>query len=939
MKIMIIPAVALLLALTACQQAVEPKPPEPQAPVAVGTIGSRTLTVGETPAAVDVAGYFNDPDDQTLTYSAQSSDLAIATAAATGSTVTVTAVAQGTATITVTATDEDNLSASQTFNVTVNPAPPPEPTEQAPVAVGTIGNRTLTVGAAPTSIDVADYFNDPDDQSLTYSAQSSDLAITTTAAVGSTVTVTAVAQGTATITVTATDEDNLSASQTFNVTVVVGATAPRWIDTGGATRNWTANAAIPAFTVPAVDEGSPAPTYSASGLPSGLSFTASTRSISGTPDTVGSGTITITATNSAGSDTYTIPYAVVAAAVAPSWTDTGGAARNWTANAAIPAFTVPAVDEGSPAPTYSASGLPSGVSFATSTRRVSGTPDTVGSGTITITATNSAGSDTYTIPYSVAAAPTPRPTLPLTKVLNPNGRALTNELYTLPLGTSPAEVFVISTNTTIGDVYPTIERLDSGQRTETISQPRPTASQPAFEPAWLRELQLPPLRRAGGSTDRKQHLSRAQSAVAEGDSITFIEHRDNDVTVPISATARKVVRAGTTTLVVWVADREWSATCVVIGQCLTQEMVDALASQFLRPGSSNDIYDWVTSIFGAPWGPHRDTNLIPAEYADQIHILLLDIENDGIEAGTFTLGYYHPIHNVLHDPAYPQTLASAQRLIFFMDSALLSIPDGPTWDVTDSAPSRIVSTLAHEFQHMIHFYQKLIRNGLPDPPASEAWLNEMASEVTEDLVAGKLGTPGPRGVASNDPTAGAARNTRGRLPLYNLFNDFQVTRWDGKLYNYSINYALGAYLARTYGAELFREIVQNDQAGVDAIEAALTSEGHSDSFADVLTNWAIANLLSDDTSAPHPYRYNSGTWFTSAVGDQTFRLGSINLFNYLDPEYLQDGPYLHSLPMFNVALPQQPHSNRYVDVGRTSGTVRLRINAPAGNRITVVVKE
>ena len=154
-----------------------------------------------------------------MTYSARSSARAVATASAVGSTVTVTAVAQGSATITVTATDEDNLSTTQTFNVTVTPAPPPEPTEQAPVAVSTIGSRTLTVGAAPTSIDVADYFNDPDGQALTYSARSSARAVATASAAGSTVTVTAVAQGSATITVTATDEDNLTATQTFGVTV------------------------------------------------------------------------------------------------------------------------------------------------------------------------------------------------------------------------------------------------------------------------------------------------------------------------------------------------------------------------------------------------------------------------------------------------------------------------------------------------------------------------------------------------------------------------------------------------------------------------------------------------------------------------------------------------------------------------------------------------
>ena len=533
--------------------------------------------------------------------------------------------------------------------------------------------------------------------------------------------------------------------------------------------------------------------------------------------------------------------------------------------------------------------------------------------------------------------PTPtKPTDPRVETINPEGTALSNELYTLELGTSSAEVFVISTNTTIGDVAPNIVRIDSGQRVEQISQPRPSVSLPGPEPAWFRELQLPPLQRADGSADQRQRIAQVQSPVAVGDRFVFMEHRDDtEEPVRAPATVRKVVRAGTTTLAVWVADREWHATCVSIGQCLTQEMVDALATRFLRPGDSNDIYDWVTTIFGDPWGSHTYSDLIPAEAADQIHMLLLD---------TASAGYFHNVHNMKRNPAYPDTRVSAERLIFFVSSANLSIPDGPSWDITDSMPSDTLDTLAHEFQHMIHYYQKLIMNELPDPPPSEAWLNEMASEVTPDLIADKLGIPGPRGVAYNDPTEGAPGNTNGRLPRYNYWNDIQVTKWDGDLRNYSINYALGAYLARNYGgAALFREIVQNDQAGVVAIEAALTTLGHDVSFADVLTDWAVANLLSDDTSAPHPYRYNSGTWFTSSVGGQTFRLGSIDLFNYRyegeEPNTPYDGPYLYRNLSEFIADPHPPHSNRYATLGRATGTVRLRITAPAGNRITVVVKE
>ena len=52
-----------------------------------------------------------------------------------------------------------------------------------------------------------------------------------------------------------------------------------------------------------------------------------------------------------------------------------------------------------------------------------------------------------------------------------------------------------------------------------------------------------------------------------------------------------------------------------------------------------------------------------------------------------------------------------------------------------------------------------------------------------------------------------------------------------------------------------------------------------------------------------------------------------------------DGPYLYQNLSEFTADRHPPHSNRYATLGRATGTVRLRITAPAGNRITVVVKE
>ena len=543
-------------------------------------------------------------------------------------------------------------------------------------------------------------------------------------------------------------------------------------------------------------------------------------------------------------------------------------------------------------------------------------------------------------------------------VLNPEGEELDEARYTLDLGDATAGVYVIATNTAGHEVDPTIERDDLGdgaakglsaaEQDGRVAEPRPEASAGVAERKWITEFNNnPPLSGTRGSSGLRASAStRARRGVAEGDRYDFRDRDDNQNLVSIPATARRVVTDGETTVALWVADQEWGPDCSGAGPCVTREMVDALAERFLRPGSGNDIHDWVTAIYGEPWGPHSDEVLIPPEAAGEIHILLFDIQGDGApQRGECRLvGFFWAVHNFLQSPP------SAERLIFSMDSALMALAAGPSWEVTDRWPSIVIATLAHEYQHMIHFYQKRVLR----ETASETWLNEMASEVAVDLIADKLKVNGPRGVAYDDPTAGAPGNERGRLPLYNLFNDIQVTAWDGKIANYAVNYALGAYLARTYGgAELFSEIVQSGSAGIGAIEAALAAAGHEVTFGEVLADWGTATLLSDNTAAPSRYRYNLGTWSTSHTGGEEYRLGSINLYNYRyePPEQVsdcvgpdlanrsaQEGPYLHTLESFN-GRPQPPHSNMIATFGRTSGRVRLKVTAAGDNRITVVVKE
>ena len=114
--------------------------------------------------------------------------------------------------------------------------------------------------------------------------------------------------------------------------------------------------------------------------------------------------LSLLVTDEYGAETTRMLSLTIAAAVVPSFSNDTGTARSWIQNEVINSFIVPEAS-GSPTPTYSVVGsLPNGINFDPNTRVISGTPSSVGSSTITIRATNSAGMDDWTVDYSTAAA-------------------------------------------------------------------------------------------------------------------------------------------------------------------------------------------------------------------------------------------------------------------------------------------------------------------------------------------------------------------------------------------------------------------------------------------------------------------------------------------------------------------------------------------------------
>ncbi len=398
----------------------------------------------------------------------------------------------------------------------------------------------------------------------------------------------------------------------------------------------------------------------------------------------------------------------------------------------------------------------------------------------------------------------------------------------------------------------------------------------------------------------------------------------------IPSTCRAVVTDSTKTLNIWVANDCWEPDGTK-KKLINQTMVNALVGKFLQSGTNNDTYDWVTNIFGPEWGTHSYSNLIAAN--NEITILLYDIDNDDSTTGG-VLGFFWAKDNFKTSSID----YSNQRIMFYLDAVLFATPED-TWDITDNWPSLLISTAAHEFQHMIHFYQKaIVRTGSAN---SETWINEMASMVTQDLVADKIESNGPRGVIYSDGSAGSPWITAGRLPRYNYYNDVSVTTWysgDDIYKSYSINYAFGAYLSRNYGGvEFIRDVVHNNYTDYRAIDSALSSCGYNDTFASVLRKWAVANLLSDNTAAPAAYKYNSGTWFQSIIGIN-YNLGSINLYNYDFSGYT--GPYIYTTSPVGYVSGHYKTSNLYYRVGSDlTGQVESKITIGQNVKLSVVVKD
>ena len=203
-----------------------------QSPTAIGRIASQTLRINGDAQRVNVSSYFQDTDGDSLTYTARSDNTNVMTTSVSENYLTLTPLRVGRATVSVTASD-GSLTAIQSFTVEVRSGQatqPPQQTQpvqmtqatqpinQSPTAIGRIASQTLRINGDAQRVNVSNYFQDADGDSLTYTAHSDNTNVATVSVSGVKVTLTPQRAGNTTIHITASD-GRLSATQGISVTV------------------------------------------------------------------------------------------------------------------------------------------------------------------------------------------------------------------------------------------------------------------------------------------------------------------------------------------------------------------------------------------------------------------------------------------------------------------------------------------------------------------------------------------------------------------------------------------------------------------------------------------------------------------------------------------------------------------------------------------------
>lgn len=197
------------------------------------------------------------------------------------------------------------------------------------------------------------------------------------------------------------------------------------------------------------------------------------------------------------------------------------------------------------------------------------------------------------------------------------------------------------------------------------------------------------------------------------------------------------------------------------------------------------LYPTVRHHFGPEWSPGIDGD---------VRLTILNAAFSG------AAGYFSSTDE------FPRTISgsSNDREMFYINPEYL-VPGTPAYD----------ATLAHEFQHMVHWFA----DSNEDP-----WVNEGAAELAVHL----CGYP-----------------VDGVISAFARQPDTQLTTWDeaGSPQHYGASLLFMAYFAQRFGPDLTRQVVAEPANGMAGFTAVMRRNGISLTFEDLFADWILANYL------------------------------------------------------------------------------------------------
>lgn len=426
--------------------------------------------------------------------------------------------------------------------------------------------------------------------------------------------------------------------------------------------------------------------------------------------------------------------------------------------------------------------------------------------------------------------------------------------------------------------------------------------------------------------------SVVESARAATSSVTQIDgvvgdtksiYVDVDEDVSQFEAKNSTLRAVGTYCYVWIVDEFYSETAS--GNAVDTTVAEKIATQF------DAIYPMVRNVLGEE-SDYLLSSSGSASYAmssysatgDKVNIVLYDIANDYSESATSTTGIAGYFYS--RDYYYSGSSTSNKGKYFYVDSAYANE------DIND-----IYSTLAHEFQHMIHFGVKKINQSL----SSGTGYNEMLSMLCEDMMEAYFEGALDGFDVEASPIC--------RLPWFNALYyysglEYRSTSTAYALCSYATNYAFGAWLLRNYGGiPLLAEMSSNSYVDTYSIVAAVNSiNGTSLTIADLLAAFAQACIIEGEDSgfniSVDELSSGSDYYYSASAGSVTYGypLTAIDLWDLetLLPNYYASTSSSSYSSYYKYDGPDLLCSNEYAEV-RPYGIMLHDLGSATASSVTL----